>query len=116
MDQMNVGESSPEEPALTPGCLLQPFGWAAQPVAALLGSQPSLLAPALAMDTPRLHLIAFALAHLGQARAMRLGAVLFLARSSPRSMPCSVDVRTACGVSWRDWSSRCFNRRTIAGS
>jgi len=79
MDELGVCERLPAKNSLTPGCLLEPFGWAAQSVAALLGSQPGLLDASITMDRSRLHLVAFAIAHLGAEGAMRLGTSLFLA-------------------------------------
>lgn len=49
---------------LSPGYLLTPFGWAAQPLAAMIQSEPELLCRVFELDRPRMHLIALALAHL----------------------------------------------------
>ena len=48
----------------SPGHLLLPFGWAAEPLAAMLRAEASLLIDLFAIDQPRMHLIALALAHL----------------------------------------------------
>jgi hypothetical protein len=46
------------------GFLLTPFGWAAEPLAAVVNAEPKLLADLFVMGRPRMHLVALALAHL----------------------------------------------------
>jgi hypothetical protein len=48
----------------SPGFLLSPFGWAAEPLAAMVNAEPALLADLFEMSRARMHLIALALAHL----------------------------------------------------
>jgi hypothetical protein len=52
------------EPQPSPGFLLAPFGWAAEPVAAMMRADRSLFADLFAIDRSRMHLIALAVAHL----------------------------------------------------
>jgi hypothetical protein len=47
-----------------PGFLLTPFGWAAEPLAALVHAEPSLLTDLFGISRPRMHLIGLGLAHL----------------------------------------------------
>jgi len=49
---------------LAPGYLLTPFGWAAQPLAAMIQTDPALVTQLFELDRPRMHVIALALAHL----------------------------------------------------
>ena len=46
------------EPQPSPGFLLAPFGWAAEPVAAMMRANRSLFADLFAIDRSRMHLIA----------------------------------------------------------
>ena len=46
------------EPQPSPGFLLAPFGWAAEPVAAMMRADRSLFADLFAIDRSRMHLIA----------------------------------------------------------
>ena len=64
---------------LAPGYLLTPFGWAAQPLAAIIQSDPALLRHIFELDRPRMHVIALALAHLDRNPAPHLAPVLFQA-------------------------------------
>jgi hypothetical protein len=52
------------EPQPSPGFLLAPFGWAAEPVAAMMRADRSLFADLFAIDRSRMHLIALTVAHL----------------------------------------------------
>jgi hypothetical protein len=52
------------EPQPSPGFLLAPFGWAAEPVAAMMCADRSLFADLFGIDRSRMHLIALAVAHL----------------------------------------------------
>jgi hypothetical protein len=62
---------------LVPGYLVTPFGWAAQPLAAMIQSEPGLLTHVFELDRLRMHVIALALAHLGESPAPDLATVLF---------------------------------------
>jgi len=62
---------------LVPGYLVTPFGWAAQPLAAMIQSEPGLLTYLFELDRPRMHVIALALAHLDESPASDLATVLF---------------------------------------
>jgi hypothetical protein len=62
-----------------PGYLLTPFGWAAQPLATILQSEPGLLRHAFELDKPRMHLIALSLAHLEESWAPEFAPVMFCA-------------------------------------
>ena len=61
---MNVQVDSPAAVALAqtkplvPGYLFTPFGWAAQPLAAMIQSEPGLLTHVFELDRPRMHVIA----------------------------------------------------------
>ena len=46
------------EPQPSPGFLLAPFGWAAEPVAAMMRADRSLFPDLFAIDRSRMHLIA----------------------------------------------------------
>ncbi len=70
--------------ALVPGYLLTPFGWAANPLAAMIQSDPGLLKHMFELDRPRMHVIALALAQLDDNPAQRLAPVLF--RGSAREV------------------------------
>ena len=80
---MNVQVDSPAAVALAqtkplvPGYLVTPFGWAAQPLAAMIQSEPGLLTHVFELDRPRMHIIALALAHLDESPASDLATVLF---------------------------------------
>jgi hypothetical protein len=60
----------------SPGFLLAPFGWAAEPLAAMLHAEPSLLPDLFGISRPRMHLIALALAHLDQPVPPGVGCLL----------------------------------------
>ena len=60
-----------------PGYLLTPFGWAAQPLTAMIVAEPALLPDLLALDRPRMHVIALALAHLDREVPPGLARILF---------------------------------------
>jgi hypothetical protein len=60
LDASACDETNPEPP----GFLLAPFGWAAEPLAAMVQTKPSLLADLFTISRPRMHLMALALAHL----------------------------------------------------
>ena len=62
---------------LVPGYLMRPFGWAAQPLAALIQADPELLAHVFELDRVRMHVVALALAHLDKSPASGLATVLF---------------------------------------
>src|SRR5271157_833937 len=66
----------------SPGFLLAPFGWAAEPLAAIVHAEPSLLADLFAISRPQMHLIALALAHLD--RPVPSGVGTLLARGPAR--------------------------------
>jgi hypothetical protein len=59
-----------------PGFLLSPFGWAAEPLAAMVNAEPSLLADLFEISRPRMHLIALALAHLEPPQPPGIGRLL----------------------------------------
>src|SRR5947208_3130294 len=60
-----------------PGYLLTPFGWAAQPLTAMIVAEPALLPHLLALDRARMHVIALALAHLDGEPPPGLAPILF---------------------------------------
>jgi hypothetical protein len=82
---MNVQDDGPstvvlaQAKPLMPGYLLTPFGWAAQPLAALVQADPELLTHVFELDRMRMHVIALALAHLDGNPAPHLAPVLFRA-------------------------------------
>src|SRR5271165_6373755 len=63
-------------PPRPPGFLLAPFGWAAEPLAALVHAEPSLLTDLFAISRPRMHLIALGLAHLNPPVPADIGPLL----------------------------------------
>ena len=71
----------PAAPALLrpPGYLLNPFGWAAEPLVALARSDATLARDILHVSRNRMHLIALALAHAGEPLTREMGAVLLRA-------------------------------------
>jgi hypothetical protein len=82
MTEKVIHASASPDPAaarFVPGYLLTPFGWAAQLVTAMVAADPALLADVLALDRPRMHVIALALAHLDGPVPPDLGAILFRA-------------------------------------
>src|ERR1700731_509505 len=48
---------------LVPGFLLEPFGWAGEPLSLMAAAEPAILPHLFALDRPRMHLIALCLAH-----------------------------------------------------
>jgi hypothetical protein len=62
---------------LTPGYLFTPLGWAAQPLAAMIKTEPALLTRVFELDKPRMHVIALALAHFDGNPGPQIAAVLF---------------------------------------
>jgi hypothetical protein len=64
------------EPQPSPGFLLAPFGWAAEPVAAMMRADRSLFADLFAIDRSRMHLIALAVAHLNLPVPPEIGPLL----------------------------------------
>jgi hypothetical protein len=67
-----------------PGFLLAPFGWVAEPLAAMAQAEPALLAHLFEMGRPRMHAIALAFAHYEGEPTPQFG--LFLARASAREI------------------------------
>jgi hypothetical protein len=82
-----------------PGFLLSPFGWAAEPLAVMVNSEPSLVADLFEMSRARMHLIALALAHLEPPQPPEIGRLL--THGSPRQIldrvlgHCPVGIRRA---------------------
>jgi hypothetical protein len=74
--------SDPKAARRPPGFLLSPFGWAAEPLAAMAQAEPRLLAHLFEIGRPRMHMIALALAHLDREVPPEFG--LLLARGSRR--------------------------------
>jgi hypothetical protein len=72
------------KPHRPPGVLLQPFRWAAAPLAAMAASDPSLVLDLLGINRPRMHLIGLALAHLNPPVQPDIGPLLV--RSSMRQV------------------------------
>jgi hypothetical protein len=72
------------EPQPSPGFLLAPFGWAAEPVAAMMRADRSLFADLFAIDRSRMHLIALAVAHLNLPVPPEIGPLLV--RASARQV------------------------------
>jgi hypothetical protein len=72
------------EPQPPPGFLFAPFGWAAEPVAAMMRADRSLFADLFAIDRSRMHLIALAVAHLNLPVPPEIGALLV--RASARQV------------------------------
>jgi hypothetical protein len=62
---------------LVPGYLVRPFGWAAQPLAAMIQADSELLTHVFELDRVRMHVIALALAHFDESQASDLATVLF---------------------------------------
>jgi hypothetical protein len=99
---MNVQLDSPSTVALAqikplaPGYLVTPFGWAAQPLAAIIQSEPGLLTHLFELDRTRMHVIALALAHLDGSSAPQLAPVLF--RASIREVLHRVLGRSPAGI------------------
>jgi hypothetical protein len=60
----------------SPGFLLSPFGWASEPLAAMLDAEPKLLSDLFDLARPRMHLIGLALAFLDPARTSEIGRLL----------------------------------------
>ncbi len=87
---MNVQADGPSTVApartkpLAPGYLLTPFGWAAQPLAAIIQTNPALVTQLFELDRPRMHVIALVLAHVDRNSAPQLAPVLF--RGSAREV------------------------------
>jgi hypothetical protein len=71
-------------PQPAPGFLLAPFGWAAEPVAAMMRADRSLFADLFPIDRSRMHLIALAVAHLNLPVPPEIGALLL--RASARQV------------------------------
>jgi hypothetical protein len=67
-----------------PGFLLTPFGWAAEPLAAMVNAERKLLADLFEMARPRMHVIALALAHLEPPVPPEIGPLL--SRGSARQV------------------------------
>jgi hypothetical protein len=76
--------SQKRSPRRYPGFLLCPFGWAAEPLAAMVSAEPTLLADLFEMSPPRMHLIALALAHLEPPHPPEVGRLL--THGSPRQV------------------------------
>jgi hypothetical protein len=81
-DHLADGEIAEPQPA--PGFLLAPFGWAAEPVAAMIRADRSLFADLFAIDRSRMHLIALAVAHLNLPAPPEIGPLLL--RASARQV------------------------------
>src|SRR5208283_5858286 len=87
---MNVQADGPSTVALartkplSPGYLLTPFGWAAQPLATMIQTDPALVTQLFELDRPRMHVIALALAHVDRNPAPHLAPILF--RGSTREV------------------------------
>jgi hypothetical protein len=77
MTEHVVSSSSPIQ--VTPGHLLMPLGWATQPVITMLAADATLLSELLALERPRMHAIAMALAHLDAEMPANFGPILFRA-------------------------------------
>ena len=110
---MNVQVDSPVAVAfaqtkpLVPGYLVTPFGWAAQPLAAMIQADPELLTHVFELDRVRMHVIALALAHLDGIRHQTLRRSYFVAQSTrfstaswagrpPESDGCYAACRSQC--------------------
>ena len=80
---MNVQVDSPVAVAfaqtkpLVPGYLVTPFGWAAQPLVAVIQAEPELLTHVFELDRVRMHVIALALSHLDGTPTPQFASVLF---------------------------------------
>ena len=72
--------TSPFGSGSTPGHLLAPLRWAAQPLATIIQGQPNLLNRLFELDRTRMHVIALGLAHLPDYRTHEVAPILF---SSP---------------------------------
>ncbi len=79
-----------------PGFLLTPFGWAAEPLAAMARAEPAFLAHLLELGRPRMHVIALALAHVEDEMTPLFA--LFLARASAREIVDRVLGRRPAGL------------------
>jgi hypothetical protein len=82
---------------IRPGFLFEPFGWAADVLTAIVIARPTLLADLFSIDCKRMHLIAFALAHLKNKVTPDIGEVLITGSAQavmefvPTSYPSSVE-------------------------
>ena len=80
---MNVQVDSPvavafaQSKPLVPGYLVTPFGWAAQPLVAMIQAEPELLTHVFELDRVRMHVIALALSHLDGTPTPQFASVLF---------------------------------------
>jgi hypothetical protein len=83
-------------PQPSPGFLLAPFGWAAEPVAAMMRADRSLFADLFAIDRSRMHLIALAVAHLNLPVPPEIGALLL--RASARQVLNQVLGQSPAGI------------------
>jgi len=63
---------------LSPGYLMQPFGWAAKPLAAMFQADASLYSALFTLSRQRMHLIALALAHWSREIDARFARLLFV--------------------------------------
>ena len=81
---------------LAPGYLFTPFGWAAQPLAQIILSEPRLLTHVFELDRPRMHVVALALAHLDGRPEPHLALILF--RASIRELLQRVLGRCPAGI------------------
>src|ERR1700722_8644271 len=73
MTMLSNGAARP----LVPGFLLDPFGWAGEPLSLMAAAEPAILPDLFQIDRPRMHLIALALAHASGDRSPDFARALF---------------------------------------
>ncbi len=100
----------------SPGFLLTPFGWAAEPLAAMAAAEPSLLPDLFGISRPRMHLIALALAHLDRPVPSGVGCLLARGPAGKFLVGCWAPVRQASSEPWTICRGRCCNGRTTGAS
>jgi hypothetical protein len=69
----------------SPGFLLAPFGWAAEPVAAMMRADRSLFPDLFAIDRSRMHLVGLAVAHLNLPVPPEIGPIAGARLGAPSS-------------------------------
>jgi hypothetical protein len=89
-----------------PGFLISPFGWAAEPLAAMVNAEPTLLADLFEISRSRMHLIALALAHLEPPQPPEIGRLLTHGSARHKAGGPSSCLRHCCRGSSRKASAR----------
>ena len=81
--ELRISDFEPSKP-LSPGYLLRPFKWAAEPLAAMCQVEPQFLRHVFELDRFRMHVLAIALAHLEENPSLALAQ--YLMRSSTKDI------------------------------